>query len=67
MVPQQAASTPDPTRGVTNYAERKAIALSLLNHREPSQMLCTLVCAAMHGASLMTLAQIEAGRQAVNA
>lgn len=56
-------AVPAPTP--TTYRERRDIILSLCNHREPGQMLCTLVVAAAHGASLMTLVQIEASRDAV--
>jgi hypothetical protein len=76
MVPQSSVpeSTPRRTSPVETFAvapgamtweERCATAKSLLGHRIPSAHLCTLVIAAMQGASLTALAELDAGQRAV--
>lgn len=68
--PQSDATPPTPIlfevpgeAGHTTFSERRAIALSLLNHRQPSAELCRMVTAAMQGATLRELVQMEVTRK----
>lgn len=63
IAPQVCPPSTDPT--LTTFAERRAIALSLLNHRPASGLLCELVIAAMQGASLLALVEMETASKAV--
>lgn len=44
----------------TNYEQRRNLALSLLNHRKPSEDLCRLVIAVMEGVDIEALIAMEA-------